>query len=204
MDEGVEIYRALAHDNPAFLPGLAGALGNLVACYFEGARSQEAVVISEETVEIFRALARDNPAFLPDVAKALNNLGASYLEVGRPLDAVAAAEEAVETYRPLAWDNPAFLSDLPKALKNLSNTYSAAGLHQKAIAPAEETVAVCLTLAQQDQAGALGHLAMALDHLGIHYREVGREAEIQATWEQASVGLSTEDRQILHFLRSKL
>ena len=110
-------YRALAAENPAFLPDLAAALNNLGIRYGEVGRRGEAVAPTEEAVERYRALAAENPAYLPDLAGALNNLGVRYGEVGRRGEAVAPTEEAVERYRALAAENPAFPPDLAGALE---------------------------------------------------------------------------------------
>jgi hypothetical protein len=44
---------------------------------------------------------------------------------------------------------------------------------------------------------------MALNNLGIRYSQVGREAEIDAVWEQALALLSTDDREALQSLRGR-
>jgi tetratricopeptide (TPR) repeat protein len=183
-EEAVEIYRALAQDNPAFLPDLASALNNLGNHYSEVGRRQDALAPTEEAVRLRRALAQDNPAFLADLAGALNNLGNHYSEVGRRQDALAPTEEAVETYRALAQDNPAFLPNLAMALNNLGIRYSGVGRHQDALAPTEEAVETYRALAQ-DNPAFLPNLAMALNNLGIRYSEVGRRQDALAPTEEA-------------------
>ena len=82
-EEAVRLYRALAADNPAFVPNLAMSLNNLGVRYSQVGRRAEAVGPTEEAVRLRRALAADNPAFVPDLASALNNLGIRYSEVER-------------------------------------------------------------------------------------------------------------------------
>lgn len=48
----------------------------------------------------------------------------------------------------------------------------------------------------------LPDLAMALNNLGNRYSEVGREAELDAVWEQALARVSTEAREVLQALRA--
>ena len=86
-EEAVDIYRALAADNPAYLPDLASALNNLGNRYSELGRRTEALPPTEEAVDIYRGLATDNPAYLPDLASALNNLGNRFRELGGTDDA---------------------------------------------------------------------------------------------------------------------
>ncbi len=61
-EEAVQLRRALAGDNPAYLPGLAMALSNLGICYGEVGRHQDAIAPVEEAARLRRALAGDNPA----------------------------------------------------------------------------------------------------------------------------------------------
>ncbi|HZV75471.1 MAG TPA: tetratricopeptide repeat protein, partial [Conexibacter sp.] len=94
-EEAVELRRAQAGENPAYLPNLAMALNNLGIRYSELGRREEAVAPTEEAVEVYRAQAGENPAYLPNLASALNNLGNHYSELGRPADTNAAWEESL-------------------------------------------------------------------------------------------------------------
>ena len=61
-EEAVQLRRAQARDNPAYLPGLAAALTDLGGCYRGVGRHQDAIAPVEEAVQLYRALAADNPA----------------------------------------------------------------------------------------------------------------------------------------------
>ena len=60
-EEAVERYRALAAENPAFLPDLAMALNNLGIRYSEVGRRGEAVAPTEEAVEHLSRAGRREP-----------------------------------------------------------------------------------------------------------------------------------------------
>ena len=61
-EEAVQLRRAQAGDDPAYLPGLAGALIDLGVCYGGVGRHQDAIAPAEEAAQLRRALAGDNPA----------------------------------------------------------------------------------------------------------------------------------------------
>ena len=88
-EEAVDIYRALAADNPAFLPDLAARPEqprHLLQRGWAGAPRRCPPPRKPST--LYRALAADNPAFLPDLASALNNLGICYSGLGRRAEAL--------------------------------------------------------------------------------------------------------------------
>jgi tetratricopeptide (TPR) repeat protein len=115
--EAVTIYRRLADvDSDAFLPELAGTLGNLSNLD----ESDDALVASQEAVGIFRHLVKDKSgAHLPDLAVSLNNLGVRLAGRERHSESLAIAEETVDIYRGLAAKHPqAFLPNLAACLNN--------------------------------------------------------------------------------------
>ncbi len=74
-EEAVQLRRAEARDDLAYLPGLAGALTDLGVCYGGVGRHQDAIAPVEEAVQLYRALAGDDLAYLPGLAAALTDLG---------------------------------------------------------------------------------------------------------------------------------
>ena len=66
----------MAAANPAYLSGLAAALGNLGACYRGLGRPDHALAPAAEAVTLYRELAAANPAHQAGLARALTNLGA--------------------------------------------------------------------------------------------------------------------------------
>jgi CHAT domain-containing protein len=120
----VELYRALARENPgAYRGGLAMALNNLGIALGDLGRYEEALEAHREAVELFRALARENPgAYRGGLARALNGLGVALRNLGRYEEALGAFQEAVGHYRALARENPgAYRGGLAMALGNLGH-----------------------------------------------------------------------------------
>ncbi|WP_394620617.1 tetratricopeptide repeat protein [Lentzea sp. JNUCC 0626] len=183
-EEAVTTYRALAEENPTYLPDLAMALNNLAIGYGKAGRDVEAVAPAEEAVTTYQALTAKNPTHLPNLAGALNNLGGHYSAVGRWAEAVAPAEEAVTTYRALAAKNPTYLPDLAMALNNLGIRYSEVGQLAEAVAPVDEAVTTYRALAEENPAH-LPDLAGALNNLGNRYSTMGRHAEAVAPVKEA-------------------
>ncbi|MFQ6397551.1 tetratricopeptide repeat protein [Nocardia sp. KC 131] len=184
-EEAVTLYRRLAEDNPAYLPDLAGVLGNLGIRLSEVGRLDEALSPVEEAVTLYRRLAEDNPAYLPDLAMSLGNLGFRLSEVGRLDEALSPVEEAVTLHHQLAEANPAYLPDLAGALNNLGIRLSEVGRRDEALSPAEEAVTLYRRLAEAGPAAYLPDLAMSLSNLGIRLSEVGRRDEALSPAEEA-------------------
>ena len=186
--EAVELYRALARQNPdAFQPDLAMSLNNLATFLSELGRRSEALAPAQEAVELYRALARQNPdAFQPDLAMSLNNLATFLSELGRRSEALAPAQEAVELYRALARQNPdAFQPDLASSLNNLAIRLSALGRRAEALAPAQEAVDLRRALARQNPDAFQPALASSLNNLAIRLSALGRRAEALAPAQEA-------------------
>ncbi len=181
--EAVDLYRALAQENPdAFRPNLATSLNTLAARLSEVGRRADALAPAQESVEIRRALAQKNPdAFRPDLAMSLNNLANRLSEMGRRADALAPAQEAVDLYRALAQENPdAFRPNLAASLNNLANRLSEVGRRADALAPAQEAVDLYRALAQENPDAFRPDLAMSLNNLANRLSEMGRRADALA------------------------
>ncbi|RKH41453.1 tetratricopeptide repeat protein [Corallococcus sicarius] len=187
-EAAVKHYRALARERPeAFLPNLAGSLGNLGIHLSEVGRREEALAATEAGVKHFRALARERPeAFLPGLADSLSNLGSQLSEVGRREEALAATEAAVKHYRALARERPeAFLPELAGSLSNLGNWLSDVGRRDEALAVREEAVKHFRALARERPEAFLPDLATSLSNLGVGLREARRREEALAATEEA-------------------
>ena len=81
-EEALQIYRALAKENPAaYLPDVAMTLNNLANLHYAKNEFAAALEKYEEALQIYSALAKENPAaYLPDVAMTVINLSIFYLQ----------------------------------------------------------------------------------------------------------------------------
>ncbi|HQK00655.1 MAG TPA: tetratricopeptide repeat protein [Verrucomicrobiota bacterium] len=186
--EAVELYRALARQNPdAFQPDLASALNTLANRLSELGRRSEALAPAQEAVELYRALARQNPdAFQPYLAGALNNLANRLSELGRRSEALAPAQEAVELRRALARQNPdAFQPALAMSLNTLATRLSELGRRSEALAPAQEAVELRRALAEENPDAFQPDLAMSLNNLANQLSDLGRRSEALAPAQEA-------------------
>ena len=114
-EEAVQLRRAQAAGNPAYLPNLAMALNNLGGSYRRGrAAGRTPSPRPRKPSSSTGSWPPSNPAYLPDLAGALGNLGGSYSEVGRPQEALAPAEEAAQLYREQAAGEPRRLPPRPR------------------------------------------------------------------------------------------
>jgi tetratricopeptide (TPR) repeat protein len=100
--EAVELYRALARQNPdAFEPDLAMSLNTLAVLLSDLGRQSEALAPAQEAVELYRALARQNPdAFQPYLARALVAVGQALEGNDRGREALVSFAEAVRILTP--------------------------------------------------------------------------------------------------------
>ena len=187
--ESVDLYRALARDNPVHQPGLAGALGNLGMRLGDLGRDREAGAAAQESVDLYRALARDNPALQHDLAGNLTNLGIRLASLGRDREALAATEEAVDLYRGLA---PVLQPGLARvlqpglatALGNLGNQLGDLGRNREALAATEEAVDLYRVLVQVNPARQ-PELAGNLTNLGNCLGDLGRDREAGAAAQES-------------------
>jgi hypothetical protein len=114
VEKAVKRYRELAETNPAaFLPGLAEAVGDLVAWLGRLDRLEEALCLTSETVDTARRLADADPETLrPVLASALSDLSdwlwiTRAKERSRAEESASARREAAAIYRELAETEPA-------------------------------------------------------------------------------------------------
>jgi hypothetical protein len=135
-EEAVTLRRQLAQANPdAYLPDLAGSVGNHALRLAEAGRREQALTLSEEAVTLRRQLAQANPdAYLPDLARALwmagyvRRLLLTDLSEAEINDGVRATQEAVDIYTKLANAEPeAFAADLAATLQTLTDLRAAHG-----------------------------------------------------------------------------
>ncbi len=175
-ERAVAVYEELAHDAPAFLGELAGALSNLGVRLSDAGRDSDAVGPAQRSVEILESLVADDPSVSSDHASALSNLGVRYSRVGLDAEAVALTKRSVEIRERLAEADPAARGDLASALSNLGSLYSTVGRKHEALDVAERAVGIYDELDPGDPT-LLGELASALNNLGIRYAEVGRWGE---------------------------
>ena len=187
-DLTVQLYRALAEDNPAVQQaGLAQALANLGIGLERVGRYQDGLAAVEEAVARYRALAEDNPAVQQaGLAQALANLGIGLGRVGRYQDGLAAGEEAVARYRALAEDNLAVhQADVAWALANVGAALQRDGRYREAVAAVEEVVARYRALAEESPAVYQARLAWALADVAVALQLVGRYRDALAAGEEA-------------------
>ncbi len=187
--EAVELYRALAQDNPAqFAPDLSLSLNTLSNALSETGDPAGALATSREAMEIRRALARENPErFAPSLALSLNTLSNALSVTGNPAGALAASREAVDIRRALARDNPArFNPALALSLHTLSNALSETGDPAGALAASREAVDIRRALARDNPARFSPDLASSLNNLSNILSATGDAAGAQAAIQEAT------------------
>ncbi len=119
FDEALEISRALAQQNPTYLPNVAMTLSNIGTLLRQQNRVEEARQKFVDALGLYREQARLNPTiYQPHVAETLDNLGILDLDQNldqnqRELERARAREtarntfkEALAIYESLASDNP--------------------------------------------------------------------------------------------------
>ena len=132
-EEAVELYRALAAENPAFLPDLAMALEQPRHPLRRGGAPRRGGGPDRGGGRALSRAGRREPRLpRPTSPVALNNLGACYGEVGAAARRWPRPRRRSSVYRALAAENPAFLPNLAMALNNLGNRYSEVGQPERA------------------------------------------------------------------------
>jgi tetratricopeptide (TPR) repeat protein len=191
IDEAVDIYRELAKADPdAFLPGLAGALGNQSVRRADREQPEAALEAIDEAVGVYRQLATARPdAFLPSLAGSLGNQSSWRAKRGRHEEALDAIDEAVGVFRQLAEAHPdAFLPDLARALSVQSDRLGELGQHGAALDAIDEAVGVYRQLAKARPDVFLRTLARDLNTQSHRLGELGRhEAALDAIDEAVGV-----------------
>ncbi|MGV9383549.1 hypothetical protein ACWDRB_47585 [Nonomuraea sp. NPDC003707] len=154
--ETVEIFRRLAHDNPAeHQEDLSLAIFATALCAPHLGAAEESLALARECVDIISRLARDKETLgeehPPDVALALVVL-AGNLVTSEPEQAAALTREAVEILHRLARDNPAepeHEEDLHSVLAAQAGVLLRLGHTEPAIAAIDEAVRIRRRLDQR-------------------------------------------------------
>jgi Tfp pilus assembly protein PilF len=172
-DEALEIERALAEHNPAYIPTLALTLNNISNFYLETGQTDAARESMQQALETYRELSRDDKAFEPDFAESLHNFGVVLYENGDESGAVKQYEEALPLIRNLANNNPdRYRPSLAGTLDDLGNTYESLEKYDSAVKASGDAVAIYKDLVRTGNSQFRRDLAVALDNLAIHYRHM--------------------------------
>jgi caspase domain-containing protein/AAA domain-containing protein len=190
-----DLFRALAEENPAYLPDYGWALLLLGTRYQEAARFQESLDATETAASIFADLVRENTAYRPRLAAATLNLSFAHATLHQDREAAAAALNAFTVFTELWRENPGYRSEQARAESNVAARLAAIGEMTVAVAAADSSVEVLTRLSEQDPAQRL-HLAAALNTAANVYSVAGdAEAGLRAARRAAELfrGLAAED-----------
>lgn len=113
LREALEIYRALAKDDPAaYVSNLADTQGYLVDFYTHSGRLRDAEIIGKEAVDLYQTLANENATFYShDLAEAWDRLAKVDSQIAdKAAEAETDWEHSLEVRRKLAHEDPSTFS----------------------------------------------------------------------------------------------
>lgn len=172
---GVNIFRRIAHQQPASRPSLAAALDNLGGALAAVGRYEDAFTVTDESVGLLKQLDADEPTlYRPDLALATDNLSVLLLRLGRGDEALNASIEAVTMARQLAQANPAvFSAAMANAIANLGGMMAEAHRHAEAMALTAEAADIFEQLAAAHPTAFDADLARSLYEVARVHAETG-------------------------------
>lgn len=182
--EAVNQYRLLWTRHPeAFLPKLAAALANLIACIQSAAQQPETF---RQGARILLSLASVLPSSLHhQLATGLNELGLKLKAHGLGDEALSVTREAIALYRQLVVGHPGtFEAHLALSLNNQGLRLRELGQAEESVEPLGEAIERFRVLAAERPDSFVPYLAPSLHNLGLALRDLGRIQDALAASEE--------------------
>src|SRR6185369_3680550 len=189
-EEAVEIYRALAQENPKeMIPRLAFSLTSLGMRLSELEKFDEAFSAAREAVEIWRQVAEFARAFQGGLATSLNNLGLILNLQRRFQEALSAFQEAADIRKILSRSGlEIFKSDLGESLCDLALCLRALKQYEQALNVIFDAEIIFRGLARDRPDAFLPELARTLNTLCMMLNDLGHHEEaIRASQEAENI-----------------
>ncbi|WP_045561615.1 tetratricopeptide repeat protein [Streptomyces sp. FxanaA7] len=163
-----DLYRDLAHDDPAQLPDVALAEYNLIRIHSALGRFGAAMAGARRATDLYHDLAARWPdQYRPRVPEVLGSLAELLRTAGLFAEATDAVEECLTESRRLAtYDPDRFEQDLAERLSDATAVFDDHGDEDRARAAAEEAVELLRPLVERDTtvAPSFANALIALSH----------------------------------------